>query len=204
MANSNDNLLVQNTLNGDTESFRILVEQYKKPLINLAYNLTRNREDAEDIAQEAFMRAYEHLAQFDPKRSFFTWLYTICTNLSINKLKKKDYCLYEDDHPGIENEAAALNTGDLNTNVLSTSSFGQLADGEQKIEEKKNRKLLDKLMKGISDEYRTAVILRYQQELSYQEIAETLDISMSLAKVRVHRGIEKLRTILLRERKNVQ
>lgn len=188
MADSQDNILVQKTLKGDTGSYGLLVDRYKNQLFNLAYHLTRNKDDAEDLAQEAFVRAYEHLAKFDQKRSFFTWLYTICTNLTINKLKKKDYYLSEKDWPD-QNE---INGGI----TLSVRSSGQLSEAEQKIEEKKKQELLDKLLEKVSAEYRVALILRYQEELSYEEIAEIQDISVSLAKVRVHRGLKKLRMYL--------
>ena len=150
MADSQDNILVQKTLKGDTGSYGLLVDRYKNQLFNLAYHLTRNKDDAEDLAQEAFVRAYEHLAKFDQKRSFFTWLYTICTNLTINKLKKKDYYLSEKDWPD-QNE---INGGI----TLSVRSSGQLSEAEQKIEEKKKQELLDKLLEKVSAEYRVALI----------------------------------------------
>ena len=95
MVDPRDNLLVHKTLKGDAESFRLLVDRYKNALFSASYRLIRNKDDAEDLVQEAFIKAYEHLAGFDQKRSFFTWLYTICINLTINKLKKRDYSLDE-------------------------------------------------------------------------------------------------------------
>ena len=187
MADSHDNFLVQRTLKGDTEAFRLLVERYKSALFNLGYRLTQNRESAEDLAQEAFVRAYEHLEKFDQKRSFFTWLYTICTNLTINELKKKSYYESKGNTPDQKGQETRV--------TPDTWSSGQLGEGEQKIDAEQRKNLLNELLGKIADEYRTAVILRYQEELSYQEIAEILDISVSLAKVRVHRGIEKLRIL---------
>ncbi len=187
MADSHDNLLVQKTLKGDNEAFRLIVDRYKNALFNLAYRLTQNRETAEDLAQEAFVRAYEHLERFDQKRSFFTWLYTICSNLTINELKKKSH--YNSERNIWEQE------GKDERIAADTWSGREFPEGEQKIDAAQKKDLLNELLGKISDEYRTAVILRYQEELSYQEIAEVLGISLSLAKVRVHRGIEKLRTI---------
>ena len=187
MADPKDNLLVQKTLKGDTESFRLLVERYQNPLLNLAYRLTGSRECAEDLAQEAFVRAYEHLERFDQKRSFFTWLYTICTNLTINELKKRKYGQCE--RRGSDRKA------DIEGLTDDHRPNGGLNECEQRIEAKKGEDLLNDLLGRISDEYRTAVILRYQEELSYQEMAQILGISVSLAKVRVHRGIEKMRKL---------
>ncbi|MGA1791221.1 MAG: RNA polymerase sigma factor [bacterium] len=189
MADSNDSLLVEATLKGDTGAFRVLVERYKNALFNLAYRLSQNRDMSEDMAQEAFVRAYENLHKFDQKRSFFTWLYTICTNLTINELKKREHSRQAKNWEG-QNERHE-------TIPLHRPSVGELAEGEDKIEKERERALIERLLKKIPEEYRTAVILRYQEELSYLEIAEILSISLSLAKVRVHRGIEKLRTLLL-------
>jgi len=189
MADSNDSLLVKATLKGDTGSFRVLVERYKNALFNLAYRLSQNRDVAEDMAQEAFVRAYENLHKFDQKRSFFTWLYTICTNLTINEIKKREHCRQARSWEGQNERHEAI--------PIHRPSVRELAEGEERIEKKKERVLIDRLLRRIPEEYRTAVILRYQEELSYLEIAEILSISLSLAKVRVHRGIEKLRTLLL-------
>jgi len=187
MVDPRDNLLVHKTLRGDAESFRLLVDRYKNALFSASYRLIRNKDDAEDLVQEAFIKAYENLARFDQKRSFFTWLYTICVNLTINKLKKRDYSLDE------------KNCLDQNTNAESitrqTFTVAQTNEGEQKIDREKKRKFLDRLLQKISLKNRTAVILRYQEELSYQEIAQTLGVSQNVAKVRVHRGLEKLRAL---------
>ncbi|MBN1226006.1 MAG: sigma-70 family RNA polymerase sigma factor, partial [Deltaproteobacteria bacterium] len=156
-------------------------------LFSASYRLIRNKDDAEDLVQEAFIKAYEHLARFDQKRSFFTWLYTICVNLTINKLKKKDYSL---------DEANCLDqNADAESITRQSFPVEQIAEGEQKIDAERKRKLLDSLLQKISLKNRTAVILRYQEELSYQEIAQTLGVSQSVAKVRVHRGLEKLRSL---------
>ena len=187
MVDPRDNLLVHKTLKGDAESFRLLVDRYKNALFSASYRLIRNKDDAEDLVQEAFIKAYEHLARFDQKRSFFTWLYTICVNLTINKLKKRDYSLDEG------------NCLDQNANAepffRQTFANEQTPEGEEKIDREKKRKLLDRLLQKISLKNRTAVILRYQEELSYQEIAQTLGVSQNVAKVRVHRGLEKLRAL---------
>lgn len=188
MADSHDNLLVQKTLKGDNEAFRLIVDRYKNALFNLAYRLTKNRESAEDLAQEAFVRAYEHLERFDQKRSFFTWLYTICTNLTINELKKKSHYDNRERNTWEQKGKDKRITSD-------TWSGREFPEAEQKVDAEEKKDLLNELLGKIPDEYRTAVILRYQEDLSYQEIAEVLGISLSLAKVRVHRGIEKLRTI---------
>jgi RNA polymerase sigma-70 factor (ECF subfamily) len=190
-----DNLLVRNTLEGDAESFRLLVDRYRNPLFRLAYRLTKSRDDAEDLAQEAFVRAYENLVRFDQERNFFTWLYTICMNLTINKLKKKNDRYHDADWQGQEESIASstLGQGELSR---------ELNESEQRIDGKDKKKVLDQILQKIPDEYRAVIILRYQEELSYQEISEVLNISINLAKVRVHRGLEKLRNLFFQEMEN--
>ena len=194
MAELNDNLLVEKTLKGNSGSFRVLVERYQHVLFNLACRISQNRDMAQDMAQEAFVRAYENLHRFDPKKSFFTWLYTICINLTLNEVKKRGHYQQERNRQEKSWNHKAIPGHNL--------SIGELAEVEDRIEKKRKRALIDQLLQRISDEYRTAVILRYQEELSYQEIAEILGISVSLAKVRVHRGLEKLRTFLLETENN--
>ena len=188
-----DNLLVRNTLKGDAESFRLLVDRYRNPLFRLAYRLTKSRDEAEDLAQESFVRAYENLVKFDQERNFFTWLYTICMNLTINKLKAKNYRYHHADWEGQEEIIAAPIQGELSR---------ELNEGEQRIDGKDKKKVLDQILQKIPDEYRAVIILRYQEELSYQEISEVLNISINLAKVRVHRGIEKLKNLFFQEMEN--
>ena len=80
--------IVAKVLKGDRQAYALLVEEYKSPIYNLAYRMTGNSEDADDLTQETFIRAYINLWRFDPKRKFFTWLYTISINLIRNHLKK--------------------------------------------------------------------------------------------------------------------
>lgn len=166
MSERQDNILVQKILAGNTELFSLLVDRYKRPLINLAYHLTRNRHDAEDLAQEAFMRAFKNLAQFDQGRSFFTWLYTICLNLTINSLKKKNH--------SAQKMVALESQPELEQISASPWSSPLLLEGEYRLDRQRDSQLMAELLQKISTEYRTAVILRFQEELSYQEVAEVL------------------------------
>ena len=151
MADSHDNLLVQKTLKGDNEAFRLLVERYKNVLFNLAYRLTQNRESAEDLAQEAFVRAYEHLNKFDQNRSFYTWLYTICMNLAINELKKKSH---------YERQGNTWKQKGKDERITpDTLSGGRVPEGDQKIDAEQKKDLINVLLGKIPDEYRTHSVI---------------------------------------------
>ena len=89
MNKKQENETIQSVLNGDREKFALFVDKYKGPVFNLVYRLTGSRHDAEDLAQETFIKAYKALNSFQLKKKFFPWLYTIAINLTRNHLKKK-------------------------------------------------------------------------------------------------------------------
>ncbi len=170
-----DALIVEDVLAGDKEAFGSLVHRYKKPLYNLAYRMTSNREDALDLSQEAFVRAYANLHRFDLKRSFFTWLYTICLNLTRNHLEKKRETLLDQ------------------TETLERQVRSAFPPADELVGKKQVTANLEKALQRLPLDLREAVILRYLQELSFEEITQVLGISLSAAKMRVYRGLEKAR-----------
>ncbi|HQQ03027.1 MAG TPA: sigma-70 family RNA polymerase sigma factor, partial [Bacteroidales bacterium] len=89
MAETNDQILIQRTLQGDQNAFAQLVEKYKQPAFGIAYQITANREDAEEIAMDAFVKAYQALNTFKFESKFSTWLYRIVYNTAISKKRKK-------------------------------------------------------------------------------------------------------------------
>ena len=89
MHNTEEHQLINEILNGDTEAFAVLVNRYKRPIFNLMLRMTRSREDANDLTQDAFLKAYEQLERFKPSRNFFPWLYTIGLNLARDHLRRQ-------------------------------------------------------------------------------------------------------------------
>jgi RNA polymerase sigma-70 factor, ECF subfamily len=174
-----DHQVVAAVLAGDTEAYAILVQRYQKPIYNMMYRMTGSCEDALDLAQETFIKAFEALHQFRQGSRFFPWLYSIGLNHSRNFLRRKKaqqtVCIDDCDvgsgldYPGQqeENLCALLDSQEI-------------------------RNALDRL----PVDYREALVLRYHEELSMEEIAAALEISLSGAKMRVHRGLGKLRKIL--------
>ena len=157
---------------GDKESFSLLVEKYQKPVFSVCYRMLGTPTAAEDAAQEAFIRAYLALDRYDPERSFATWILSIASNYSIDQLRKKKVTILSMDSekhawlappdPGPSPEKAAL--------------------------EKEKSALVQSILAELNETDRAAVVLQYWHEYSYEEIAETLDLSSSAVKSRLFRA----------------
>ncbi|HLS36387.1 MAG TPA: RNA polymerase sigma factor SigW [Bacillota bacterium] len=167
---------------GDQQAFEPIVSFFQNRIFYHCYRMTGNAHEAEELAQEAFIRAYVNIDSFDQNRKFSTWLYRIATNLTIDRLRKRkpDYYL----------EQPIKGTDNLNM-------YSQLASGEDMPEEEVERlELQDQIQKyvlSLSMIYRSVIILRYIDELSLKEISKVLDIPLGTVKTRLHRGREALR-----------
>lgn len=169
--------IVARVLEGDRQAYALLVEEYKKPVFNLAYRMTNNLEDARDLAQESFLRAYENLAGYDRTRSFYTWLYTISLNIIRNYLKKKNskYTDYQ--------------SGYSNMEILNSKSE-ELACADALHKEREE--MLAKCLTRLSPELRELIVLRFYQTLSFEEISRITGLSQSAVKMRIYRALEKM------------
>ena len=157
---------------GDKEAFSKLVEIYQKPVYSVCYRMLGTPTAAEDAAQEAFIRAYQALDRYDPERSFATWLLSIASNYSIDQLRKKKVTILSMDNekhawlappdPGPSPEKAAL--------------------------DKEKQALVQAILVDLHETDRAAVVLQYWHDYSYDEIAETLNLSSSAVKSRLFRA----------------
>jgi RNA polymerase sigma-70 factor (ECF subfamily) len=178
--------IVIRVLKGDRQAYALLVEEYKTPIYNLAYRMTNNIEDAEDIAQETFLLAFRELSRYDINRRFYTWLYTIGLNLIRNHLKKtgrrqKYFRNYN------------TSSGDMNSNV-EKADLPPAAD-EEELRDDREKKLAFCLCK-LSPQLRELLVLRFYQGLSFEEIAGITGFSPGAVKMRIYRGLEKLQKYL--------
>lgn len=169
-------------IKGDQNAFGEVVEIYKDKVYLLCYRMLGNRHEAEDMAQEAFIRAYVNINSFNINLKFSTWIFRIATNLCIDRIRKKkpDYYL----------DAEVAGTDGL-------TMYSQIAvDGTLPQDELESMELHETIQKEIlqlPDKYRSVIVLRYLEELSLKEISEVLDIPLGTVKTRVHRGREALR-----------
>jgi len=170
-----DSALVELVLDGDQDVFAVLVERYKDAVQNLAYRMLGNITEAEDVAQETFVRAYTQLATYKPVHKFSTWLLSIASHLAIDQLRRRRFlALPLEDVPflewivdvGVGPELSAL-------------------QGEQQDE-------IQVYLQRLPSKYRAVIVLRYWYDFSYEEIAGALKLTPALVKARLHRARELL------------
>jgi len=184
--------IVKRAQKGDRLAFGELVELYKDKLYNLGYRMMGNPQEAEDVAQEAFLRAFKNLSKYDPKHKFSTWIYRIATNLCIDRMRKKkaDYSL--------DAEIDGIEGGDMYTRLASSERTP-----EEEVVRAETHGEVQRAIEALPDNYRAAVILKYMHDMSLQEIADILEVPVSTVKTRIHRGREALRNLLSPSRMEV-
>jgi RNA polymerase sigma-70 factor (ECF subfamily) len=171
---------------GDQQAFSRLVEMYQTPIFNLAYRMLGDPAEAEDAAQEAFLRAYTRLASYDPRRSFKTWLFSIASHHCIDRLRKRRLTWLSLDEPLPVNLAPALAEP-------SPGPEDQAVRGEQ-------ANLIHRHLGRLSPEDRSVIVMRYWYDFSYEEIAEATGGTVSAVKSRLHRARLSLAEKLADER----
>jgi RNA polymerase sigma-70 factor (ECF subfamily) len=162
---------------GNQDSFGRLIGVYQSPVFNLAYRMLGNADEAEQAAQEAFIRAWTRLDSYNPAHKFSTWLLSITSNYCIDLLRKRRTQLLSLDGPLPAHPA-----------LMSESSSGpeaQAAIGEQ-------QEIVQDLLQSLPDDYRQTVVLRYWYDMSYDEIAEVMDTTVSAIKSRLFRARRQL------------
>lgn len=166
---------------GDGEGFRELVERHSRSVFRLAYRLTGNEQDAEDVVQESFLRAYKQLDRYDGRASFHTWIYRIAANYALDLLrtrKRMDQRKGEEETSVIENIPAS---------ALPADRLVYSAQLSERI---------DSAMRELSEQERTAFVLRHFEGFSIEEIGQSLGVGESATKNSIFRAVQKLRRSL--------
>jgi RNA polymerase sigma-70 factor (ECF subfamily) len=183
-----DAVLVGRCLAGDEKSYRELIEKYQPQVYSLAMRMVRRSEDAEDLTQETFVRMFRALDRYDPGRSFPAWLFTIASRLCIDHIRRRKL------HPVSLTQLDRSTEEEYTIEVEDTALRPDEA-ASQAEEERRTRNLIDTL----PPHYRLVVMLRHQQDLSYEEIAEALNVPLGTVKARIHRARALLKERLVRE-----
>jgi RNA polymerase sigma-70 factor (ECF subfamily) len=180
--------LVARARQGDTASFSTLLRRYEGKIFRLAMNITQNREDAEDVLQESFLKAYEHLDQFLGNSKFYTWIVRIAVNQALMKLRKRrsDRAVSLDEQ---------IDTGE-DTVVREIAAWDP--DPEQRYSQDELHTILTSVIDELAPIYRTVFTLRDVEGLSTEETAEALDLSVPAVKSRLLRARLQLRDKLTR------
>ena len=165
---------------GDSDAFRELVEQHSRSAFRLAYRMTRNEQDAEDVVQESFLRAYRHLGRFEARSHFGTWLYRIVANCAVEHVRTRLSRQTRAPMEPIDNLAPPSES-----------------PGPDRLAESSNvRERVDAALDGLSPLERAAFTLRHDEGRSIDEIGRTLGLGKSAAKHAVFRAVKKLRVEL--------
>jgi RNA polymerase sigma-70 factor (ECF subfamily) len=181
-----DATLVARVLAGDASAYAGLVERYQDDVFRLAMRFVRRREDAEDLSQEAFVRAYRALAHYDPTRPFGAWMYAITSRLCIDFHRRRRLPTVSLTRP--EQGSAA---GDREWDLPSDDEGPEVA-----IERAEEASRLDVLINRLPADYRMAILLRHAHDLSYEEIAQATNAPIGTVKARIHRARMQLRAWL--------
>ncbi len=177
-----DKELVEKALAGSQDAFAALVEKYRIKMFNLAFSLTRNREAADDLAQDVFIKAWLALPKFKFQSQFSTWLYRIAVNASKDLLRK-------------ESKLRKVSLEDSPPLKLMQEDTTNEFDAVQ--EDEKRRKLVHRALESMPEKYRAILILRDIQGMPYGEIGSILDISPGTVDSRLHRARKMLRKRVL-------
>jgi len=161
---------------GDQGAFTRLVEAYQTPVYNLAYRMLGNSVEAENAAQETFIRMYTKLDTYDPERKFSSWLLAIASHYCVDLLRRRrmNYLSLDDLPPMVE------------------LSMPKSAQPEQIVVREQDASAVQKLLEALPPNYRTPVVLRYWYDMSYHEIADAMGVTESTIKTRLHRARARL------------
>ncbi|HVP57732.1 MAG TPA: sigma-70 family RNA polymerase sigma factor [bacterium] len=190
-AELNDQELVRLTRRGDDRAFGDLVKRYQSKIYRLARRMTETDEDAEDVLQEAFVKAYRSLGQFKGESKFSTWLYRITVNLALMKLRKRRPESVSLDAP------VSTDEGEVQRDFQDAGP-----DPLAKLESKESSAILDAAIAELPPGYRAVFILRHVEGLSTGETARILKVSVAAVKSRLHRTRIELRAKLLKRSKH--
>ena len=182
VAREDEHLLVAAAKSGDATAFEELVNRYERKIFRLTMNITRNREDAEDAMQDAFLKSYSHLKTFQGDSRFYTWLVRIAANEALMRLRKRRPGQFSLDEP-IEGDE------DLMPRELQDWGPGP----EQRFAQTEMREILSSVIDELEPDYRTVFVLRDIEDLSTEETADALGISVPAVKSRLLRARLKLR-----------
>jgi RNA polymerase sigma-70 factor, ECF subfamily len=184
-----DAVALERTLAGDRDAFRILVERHSHNVFRLAYRMTGNQHDAEEVVQEAFLRAYQKLSQFAERANFGTWVYRIAANYAIDRMRQRRSEDALREHPGRDTDQG-LELDRMSIVPDAAPSPERLAQSGELAEH------LRRAMNTLTPAERTAFVMRHWGGSGIDEIATALASSTSAAKNTVFRSVQKLRQAL--------
>jgi len=180
-----DKELIERAMRGDERAYRDLLERYQRPVYNICLRMVRNEQEAQDLAQDAFVKVFGMLDRYNPSYAFSNWLFKITSNLCIDSMRKRRVDTVPMDQP-ISSEK-----GEYERQYESPSD-----DPEEVMVKGQKMRMLAKAIDQLPEHYRIMIVLRHQEDLSYEEIAEALEVPLGTVKARIHRAREMLKSRL--------
>jgi RNA polymerase sigma-70 factor (ECF subfamily) len=174
-----DNELVEFTRSGDRDAYRTLVERHQSRLMRVALDIVKNREDAEDVVQETFVKAYLSLHNFKGDSSFYTWVYRICTNMAIDirrKTSRRGGTHVEYKETASVRDRSGSDNGDAGPPTIPSQHLQNVVGPHEALLRKEIGKKLNDVLAALSDEHREIICLREIDGLDYEEIAAALGV----------------------------
>jgi RNA polymerase sigma-70 factor (ECF subfamily) len=179
MKESNDIDLINRVINGDNEAYKEIIEKYQNSVYSLIYRLCGNKTEAEDITQETFIKAYEHLKDFKIGYKFSNWLFTIGINITKNILKRKKFAFLSIDKLISVNDEESDN---VPVQIASNDN------PEQDLIKNENEKLLNDMLQTLPEKYREVFYLRFIEEYPYNEISQICNLPQGTVKTYLFRA----------------
>jgi RNA polymerase sigma-70 factor (ECF subfamily) len=186
-AEPNDGELVRRCQAGESSAFNELVTRYRGKVFTMVFGMVQNEQDAWDLAQEGFLKAWRSIHRFKGQSSFYTWLYRIMTNVTIDALRRK----------GVHGEAEfddRIAAAKVDPGSRTTPSAAPLP--HQKLEQNEIRRRIEEAIARLSPEHRAVIVMKEMEDLQYNEIAEILDCSIGTVMSRLFYARKKLQTFL--------
>ncbi|HMS02200.1 MAG TPA: sigma-70 family RNA polymerase sigma factor [Gemmatimonadaceae bacterium] len=174
---------------GRERAFRELVRRYERPVFSLVYRMVRDRETAEDLAQDAFIKVLNHIDRYSPEFKFSSWIFKIANNVAIDHLRRRRL-----DTVSMDGSPHATSAAEV-----EASTFDLAADQESALDELTAKELgsaIEAAIGRLRPEYRACIMLRHVEGRSYEEIASTLDLPLGTVKTYIHRARHELRRAL--------
>jgi len=183
MVNSKpDKSVIQRALDGDQSAFKEILNRYRGSIYNLIYKMVHNREETEDLVQEAFIKAFASLETFNEEYAFSTWLYKIAINNCIDHFRKRRLKTFSIDSP-IESKNGTIKREFSDTSTLP----------DRPLLSKEKTKLIEDAIENLPEKYRISIVLRHNEDKSYEEISQILGIPLGTVKARIFRAREMLK-----------
>ena len=189
LANLPDADVVTLAQQGREAAFRELIRRYERPVFSLIFRMVRDRETAEDLSQETFIKVLNHVDKYRPEFKLSSWLFKIANNVAIDHMRKRQLeTVSMDGSPHARSQAET-----------EATSFDVEARQETALEELESKELgsaIERAIAGLRPEYRSCIMLRHVEGRSYEEIAATLDLPLGTVKTYIHRARHELRKAL--------